>query len=223
MSILLGREAESSAPVGQTGRGRRNLSLVLSTAIHAAALVALCWRVSPAFVTPNLLARGKGGSSTPASVQLYFPHDTARAAERQPSIVSFPAVTQKRPEKSKPHRRLNALSQEQQRDSAEAGSRFGTSLEGPADGDEITPGFAVSFTDPRVSRWELPNGLQGDVIVELTIDTQGNVVEEKLLQGLGHGVDEKIIATLRDWHFRPATRNGVAIPFKYDAHFHFPS
>ena len=96
-------------------------------------------------------------------------------------------------------------------------------MEGLTEGDEIKPGFAITFTDPRVARWELPSGVQGDVIVELTIDVQGNVVEEKLLQGMGHGIDERVIATLRDWRFRPATRNGVAIPFKYDAHFHFPS
>jgi len=56
----------------------------------------------------------------------------------------------------------------------------------------------------------------------LTIDAQGNVVEEKLLQGLGNGIDDKVLAAVRDWRFRPATRNGVAIPFKYDARFHFP-
>jgi outer membrane biosynthesis protein TonB len=49
------------------------------------------------------------------------------------------------------------------------------------------------------------------------------VVEEKLLQGIGPGIDERVLAAVRDWHFRPATRNGVAIPFKYDARFHFPS
>jgi len=64
---------------------------------------------------------------------------------------------------------------------------------------------------------------RGDVIVEITIDAQGSVVEERLLQGLGHGVDERVIAVLRDWRFRPATRNGVAIPSKHDVHFHFPS
>jgi hypothetical protein len=49
------------------------------------------------------------------------------------------------------------------------------------------------------------------------------VVEEKLLQGIGPDIDERVIATLRIWRFRPATRNGIAIPFKYDARFHFPS
>ena len=61
------------------------------------------------------------------------------------------------------------------------------------------------------------------MIVEVTIDVLGNVVEEKLLRGVGYGIDEKVIAALRERHFRPATRNGVAIPSKYDVYFHFPS
>ena len=223
MAVLLGTDLEPFAPVGQTGRRRWNLALVLSTAVHAVALVVLCWGVSPILVKPRLLARGSGGSSTPVSVQLYFPQDTAPAAAPLPTAVSFPVLPHKQVAKSRPRKRVNVLSQEEQTISPEAGSRLGTSLDGLTEGEEIKPGFAISFTDPRVSRWELPSGLQGEVIVELTIDAQGNVVEEKLLQGLGHGVDEKIMATLRDWRFRPATRNGVAIPFKYDAHFHFPS
>lgn len=223
MGVLVGSDVEPSAPVGQAGRRSRNLSRVLSTAIHAALLLILCWSASPIFVKPELLARGSGGSFTPASVQLYFPQDTVRAAALIPAIVPFLVPTHQQVVKSRPRKRHNALSREEQKDATEAGSRFGMSLDGPTEGEEVKPGFAISFTDPRVSRWELPGGVQGEVIVELTIDAQGNVVEEKLLQGLGQGVDEKIMATLRDWRFRPATRNGVAIPFKYDAHFHFPS
>jgi protein TonB len=124
---------------------------------------------------------------------------------------------------SKLRKRSNQLESSKPPDTAEAGSRLGSSLDGPVDGDEIRPGFAISFTPPRVSRWELPGGRDGDVIVELTIDEQGKVVDEKLLQGLGGDIDQKVIAMLRIWRFRPATRNGIAIPFKYDARFHFPS
>jgi protein TonB len=72
-------------------------------------------------------------------------------------------------------------------------------------------------------RDELPTGVQGDVIVEVTIDAKGMVAETRLLQGLGHGIDERVIAVLHEWRFRPATRNGVPIPSKHDVHFHFPS
>jgi TonB family protein len=96
-------------------------------------------------------------------------------------------------------------------------------MEGPSFGDEVKPALPIDFQEPTIHRSELPIGLQGDVVVEITIDEQGKVVQERLLQGLGYGIDEKVIAAVHDWTFRPATRNGVAIPSKHDVHFHFPS
>jgi len=199
---------------------KRGLWISGSALAHAIFLLVWCWPAPPGFVRPIWLAHGENGSGTPVSVALYLPQDI-RVAERP--LLSLPAAARPQHAKAKLHKRANVLDQDKPEDRAEAGSTSGTSMYGATEGDEIKPGFAVRFTDPRVARWQMPSGIQGDVIVELTIDTQGNVVEEKLLQGLGHGIDELVISTLRDWHFRPATRNGVAIPFKYDAHFHFPS
>jgi len=44
-----------------------------------------------------------------------------------------------------------------------------------------------------------------------------------VLQSLGSKLDEKVMAALEQWHFHPATRNGVAIASKQDAIFHFRS
>jgi protein TonB len=139
-------------------------------------------------------------------------------------LLSRPTPVQKA-QKTRLQKRSNVLEKDTQKDSAEAGSPEGSAWDGPVEGEEVMPAIPLpgSFADPKVSRWELPGGLQGDVIVEITIDDQGMVVNERLLQGMGHGIDEKVIAALRDWRFRPATRNGVAIPSKHDVHFHFPS
>lgn len=202
-------------------RRRRTWWGTVSFAAHAGILVLVCWPATPVFVHPAWLAQGQNGSATPNSIALYLPRDV-RFAEHP--LLSLPAPSrQKQLARTRVRKRTNVLETEQPPTRAEAGSSLGSSVYGASEGDDIRPGFAIRFTDPRISRSVLPTGVQGDVIVELTIDTQGNVVEEKLLQGLGHGIDEMVIATLRDWHFRPATRNGVAIPFKYDAHFHFPS
>jgi periplasmic protein TonB len=202
-------------------RSRRNLWLAFSTALHAVVLVMLWWR--PAiFVKPQLIARGEGGDATSMSTTLYLPRDLTQ--EPQPSLLSLPAPVQKT-RKTKLQKRSNVLAKDTPTNSAEAGSREGTAYDGPAEGEDVIPAIPLpgSFADPKVSRWELPGGMQGDVIVEITIDDQGTVVNEKLLQGMGHGIDERVIAALRDWRFRPATRNGVAIPSKHDVHFHFPS
>ena len=218
-----GMEASSAPVIGRNGRRRWSFSLLVSAVIHGVALVVFCWPAAPFFVKPRLLAHGEGGTSAPASVTFYLPQDAALARpDHHFALLSLP-VPARKPQQTKLKKRSNDLESNKPSDSAEVGPTLGSALNGPAEGNEIKPGFAISFTAPRVSRWELPSGTQGDVIVELTIDEQGNVVEEKLLLGIGHGIDERVIATLRDWHFRPATKNGVAIPFKYDARFHFPS
>ena len=93
----------------------------------------------------------------------------------------------------------------------------------PIVGDEVTPALPEVFPDPPVSRADLPFGVEGDVIVEVTIDAQGNVVETKLLQGIGYGIEQKVLAVLQRWHFRPAMRDGVTIASQHIVHFHYPS
>ena len=63
----------------------------------------------------------------------------------------------------------------------------------------------------------------GQSAVRITIDSEGNVVETKVVQAIGHGIDEKIVATLRRWHYQPATLDGVPVASRHDVHFHFPS
>ncbi len=106
-------------------------------------------------------------------------------------------------------------------DPLQAGSEKGSLPDGPTVGFVREP--ALPIVGPDVPRSSLPAGIQGDVIVEITIDTQGNVAETRVLQSLGPEVDEKVVATLHNWHFRPATTDGVANVSKQDVHFHFPS
>jgi TonB family protein len=225
-TLLYPEANASSEPArGRPERRRWSLSLTISVVVHAVGVVFLCWQATgPIFlVRPRLLARGQGGTATPVAVVLTWPK-TASSAPTLPALRS-PATPARDRQKNvaQLHKRSNRLEVSKPPDIAEAGSHLGSALEGPTEGDEIKPGFAVSFVPPRVSRWELPGGKEGDVIVELTIDEQGKVVEEKLLQGLSADIDQRVIAMLRVWRFRPATRNGIAIPFRYDARFHFPS
>jgi protein TonB len=86
-----------------------------------------------------------------------------------------------------------------------------------------SPALPLVFPDPSIDPWQLPKGLQGDVIVEVTIDAQGTVTNTKVIQSLQADIDDKVIATLKGWRFRPASVDGVAISSRQDVHFHFPS
>lgn len=204
-------------------RGRWSFSVTVASLVHVLVLVALCWPTAPVFVKPNFLAHGEGGGATPVSEVLYVPNDLQLAELSKPPLLSLPASAQKKTQRSKVRKRTNVLEVDKPASPAEAGSELGSAYDGSASGDEVKPALPVALQDLRIPRSELPSGVQGDVVVEITIDAQGNVVEERLLRGLGHGVDERVIAVLRDQRYRPATRNGVAIPSKRDVYFHFPS
>jgi len=86
---------------------------------------------------------------------------------------------------------------------------------------EATPAIPLTFPDPDIYPWQL-SGVQGDVVVEVTIDERGSVGEMRVLQSLQRDIDAKCIATLKNWRFRPAMLDGIAISSRQDVHFHFP-
>jgi protein TonB len=58
----------------------------------------------------------------------------------------------------------------------------------------------------------LRNEIQGQVLLKVCIAPDGNVESVQLLRGLGFGCDEAAVAWAQHhWHFRPATRGGVAV------------
>lgn len=212
---------ETSACRFEPARKRWSVALLASGLAHATALVLLCWPTKPVFLTPSALAHGQGGTSAPAAVALYLPQDFRTQTNRQPKLP-LSTLRQHQAKTLKTARRRNTLQQETA-GTREIGSPLGSTADGLAYGDEIKPALPVSFADPQISPWDAPSGVQGDVVVEITIDVQGNVTETRLLQGVGYGIDQKVVAAAREWRFRPATRNGVAVPSRQDYRFHFPS
>lgn len=67
----------------------------------------------------------------------------------------------------------------------------------------------------------LPHGVQGDVVVDVTIDPTGKVADLALLHTVGYGIESSVIGTLRTWTFRPATKDGNPIASVQELHFHF--
>jgi len=102
-----------------------------------------------------------------------------------------------------------------------AGSPYGSLTEGPTSGREISPALPITTFEPAVSPDDLQGIAEGNVVVEITIDESGNIVAKSVVQGLGAALDAKVLAALENWHFRPATRDGVPIPSKQDVVYHF--
>jgi outer membrane biosynthesis protein TonB len=103
---------------------------------------------------------------------------------------------------------------------AKAGASYGTLYRGPAFGDEIRPALPTATSDPVVYPWQLPD-TSGNEVIEITIDERGEIVRKVVLASLGPEIDAKCLAALDNWHFHPATHNGVPIASKQDAIFPF--
>ncbi len=68
---------------------------------------------------------------------------------------------------------------------------------------------------------KLPSGTRGDVIVDIVIDPTGHVAKYTVQRGLGHGIDETVLATIQQWTFQPATRNGIPVASEQELLFHY--
>ena len=221
----------------QTGIRRYPVAAFCSVALHCLLLLWLLHPATPKVVAPSFVVNGNHGTQI---AHLYWPNQRTQvvndttpgtsAASAQQQLNAH--LTWKRHAKGAksgkgdlPRPKLGSDAETaapgQSAQARPAGSPLGTVLERPLTGEEVRPALPVLSPDPVVASSEL-DGLQGDVVVEVTIDEQGNIIQKVVIQSLAPSVDGKVLEALENWRFRPATRNGVAIPSKQDVFYHFP-
>jgi len=220
----------------QRKQGRWQL---LSLAAHGVVLAWLLHAPQPQRLTPASVALGENGR---VLSRLYFPSrspdnsstssfDSAREVYRhqrlghekltwKPSNSSTKAAARLPLSPSEAEDRAKTQTLSNLGHGAPAGLPYGTLSRGATFGEEIRPALPVTTSDPVAYPWELPDA-EGNVVVEITIDERGEIVRKTVLQSMGTKLDEKVLAALENWHFHPATRNGIPIPSKQDAIFHF--
>jgi TonB family protein len=213
-------------PVAERLRNHRAVGASVLTHLGLLAGI-LLYHPPTVLLTPVWLANGQGTQSYHV---IYAPRDGEDDPDEQKIAIKHnvaPKTKLKRPKPSSltpPPDHLQVPADAIAADfNSRAGRALGTVIDGPIEGHEVHIAYPVIFPDPSVSRSELPRDLQGDVIVEVTIDSEGNVVETRILQAIGHGIDEKIVAALRQRRYKPATLDGMPVASKQDVHFHFPS
>lgn len=74
---------------------------------------------------------------------------------------------------------------------------------------------------PKPDLSALPRGTAGNVIVDVVIDTDGKITDVKIASGLGHGIDETVMATVQQWTFQPATKDGRPVASEQELLFHY--
>lgn len=211
-------------------RGLRR-GLPISLTIHAILLIALFRGRTPIFIAPSSTLGGVNGT---AITHLYWasgsaetdaghsPDSSDRRDSRQRLIWKKAHDARKTP--SREVATQDASTERQMASAApapSAGSPYGSLSEGSWNGHEIRPALPMTTFEPLVSPDDLRGGSEGNVVIEITIDEAGNIVNKTVVQSLGPAIDAKVLAALENWHFHPATRDGVPIPSKQDVVYHF--
>ncbi len=204
-----------------------------SLAVHGLLVGALLHGRSPIFVAPTSVLGGANGTQV---THLYWATGTdAEVQSVAPSSKSKMAtgtrLTWKKAQKSAPST-AQAVPAPESKDNTEiasaaaspaasAGSAYGSLSDGASAGHEIRAALPAVTVEPLVSPEDLRGGVEGNVVIEITIDEAGNIVSKAVVQSLGPVIDAKVLAALENWRFRPATRDGVPIPSKQDVVYHF--
>ena len=86
---------------------------------------------------------------------------------------------------------------------------------------DITIALVLQHPTPQPDLSQLPSGTSGDVVIDVVIDKDGRIAKSVLTRGLGHGVDQTVLATIQQWTFQPAKRNGVPVASEQELLFHY--
>jgi TonB family protein len=79
----------------------------------------------------------------------------------------------------------------------------------------------VERVDPRYPEEYRRAGVAGLVIVEAAISDTGKVENVGVIKSVAPGLDMAAAAAVRDWKFRPATRDGKPVPVLYNLTVNF--
>ena len=220
--------------------GKQRKVLAASVAAHAVLLAWMLHAPEPQLLMPESIRQGRNGNSV---TRLYWttqtPDDsTASSSQTAKEVYRHQRLARQKlsfnkdqqvakltaphpvlaPSPAEDKSKTQTLSS--QGHGAPAGLSYGTLARGPIYGEEVRPALPITTSDPVVYPWELPDS-EGNVVVEITIDERGEITRKTILQSMGQKLDEKFLAALQNWHFHPATKNGVPIASKQDAVFTF--
>lgn len=86
----------------------------------------------------------------------------------------------------------------------------------------VKPPIATYTPKAEYSEEARSKGVSGDVVLGLVVTSKGEVKNLHVTKSLGSGLDEKAIEAVRQWKFKPATKDGkpVSVMVAVDVAFH---
>jgi protein TonB len=113
---------------------------------------------------------------------------------------------------------LEAPTPQPAKESAHGGTQTGESTDALGSGGDIQIALTLVHPPPRPN---IPPGTHGDVVVDVIIDKRGRITDSKLVRGHGPAIDSTVLATIQQWTFTPATRDGIPIDSEQELLFHY--
>jgi TonB family protein len=88
-------------------------------------------------------------------------------------------------------------------------------------GGGVSPPTVISRVEPQYSEEARKARYQGTVVLEAIVRRDGTVDIQRVVRSLGFGLDENAIQALKQWRFRPGTRNGVPVDVSLNIEVNF--
>jgi TonB family protein len=84
--------------------------------------------------------------------------------------------------------------------------------------------FQMAGSLPIISATEVPPRFEQYLIVDIIVDVDGRVADARIESGsVDPNIEKKLLAAIRDFKYRPATRDGSPIPCQLGIVVHIPS
>jgi len=88
-------------------------------------------------------------------------------------------------------------------------------------GGGVSPPSVITRVEPQYSEEARKARYQGTVVLEAIVRRDGTVDIQRVVRSLGFGLDENAIQALKQWRFRPGTRNGVPVDVSLNIEVNF--
>jgi periplasmic protein TonB len=195
---------------------RNNPTYIIGSALLHLLLITILIHQRASWIAPIRLPGSEHGSNllltySPGRAPVRATSSNPRTEPKQATVTSpLPTTPTPKPSTTSPNSQSPASAQP---DSAAGADSLGSG--------NINIALVSYFPPPKPDLSTLPKGTKGDVILDIVIDSAGKIADIKMTSGLGHGIDENVIATVQQWTFHPATKDGQPVASEQELHFHY--
>jgi protein TonB len=184
---------------------------MLSIAVHAAIILAFAVWIQR---TPRIASFRLPGTAKGLTLLTYY-----SPGSRKPIASDSSVHTRQTRNQNAAHQKAATEPTPPQPPQADTGTGS-TTESGIGEGD-IRIALLQHFPSPQPDLSALAHGVKGDVVLDAVIDEHGRIAQLTLLKGLAPSIDQAVIATVRQWLFTPATKDGVPVASEQEFHFHY--